>query len=215
MPDKPLPPTPDYQSLPQTDPSAMRCENCGLLAQFRRDTRDLVPAEELFRRRAKVAWGLEHGDYYDGNPVCVAGKRNFQILNAYDNLYHQDGFGWLKVLREDMSEQCAEDFIRWVPGLSIKDHKEMLDRKYMTEREDRRDAEMRTREDERDARVAARDDAQDRLAQERHDEQMKQLRGQHWRELFVFGLLIGVATLCAAILDGAVSRGWQPGWWPW
>lgn len=172
----------------------------------------------MFRRQVKIERdNVFGGEYYAKNPVCVAGKRDFATLNVYDNLYQNDfGFRWHMVLRADMSEQCGKDaFIKWVPGLSIKDHKEMLDRQFMVQREDARDTEMRKREDDRDERVAARDDAQDKLAQERHDEQMKELRGQHWRELIVFGFLIGLATLCAAILDGAVSRGWQPGWWPW
>jgi hypothetical protein len=67
-------------------------------------------------------------------------------------------------------------------------------------REDERDAEMRQREDERDAKLRE-------LQQEMHS-----------RELLIVGgfvtLALVVGTLGASMLEGAISRGWEPSWWP-
>ena len=59
---------------------------------------------------------------------------------------------------------------------------------------------MREREDARDRRIR---ELQERL---------------HNRELLILGgivtVLIVASTVVASIVEGAISRGWEPTWWP-
>ncbi len=78
----------------------------------------------------------------------------------------------------------------YIPGTPPKEHWDRRNRERVFEREERRDA----------------------LAAERHREQMDALKGQHRRELFVFGGVIAVATVVGALIQASWIR--QPGWWP-
>ena len=94
----------------------------------------------------------------------------------------------------------CDDFYEWQSGRSPAEHREVLDRQRLLDREDQRDREMREREDARDRRIR---ELQERL---------------HNRELLILGgivtVLIVASTVVASIVEGAISRGWEPTWWP-
>ncbi len=98
-------------------------------------------------------------------------------------------------------ERDCDAFIAWHPGFSPQEHRRMLDRRYREQREDRRDAEMRQREDKRDERVEG-------LQRDLHKKELWVMGGA-----VTFAVLLG--SVAAAILDGAISQGWEPSWWPW
>lgn len=205
---RPLPPTPDFSQIPRSDAGAIRCENCGLLAFFHVPTREYVPAEAQFRQTGVVPKDEQYrkifGENYSETPVCISGKRDFVHLNSYG---HLDQFGWQKLLREDMSDPCGEgSFVKWVPGLGVKEHIEMLNRQYLMERADRLDAEMREREDTRYGEMREREDRRDQRVEEHHQEQMQEQRAEHWREM----LILGGAVILAILLAAAIGAGWIP-----
>jgi hypothetical protein len=194
--------------VPPSDPAARRCENCGLFAQKYYETQEVVPAQEDYRRTAAIPYrsggGFSLAPMYS-NGICAASRRFFALEDVHPNEEHVE---WLRMFRQDMAD--CDSFVQWIPGLSIKDHKEMLDREFMLKREDARDVEMRRREDERDERMKKREDERDSKL-ERLQERL------HSRELWIIGGLVTgalvVGQIVAAIIEGAVSRGWEPGWW--
>lgn len=159
-----------------SDRDAKRRENCGLLAVLDPSGLDWIPAREMFRRTGNRA--------SPGAPLfvpavkCAEGRRYFTGDGETADKYNTQE--WVALLREDQSR--CESFIRWVPSLSIRDHKEMLDREYMIEREDRRDTEMRAREDRRDDRVEA----------------------HHRQDLAVLGGLV----ILAMVVSAMIAAGW-------
>jgi hypothetical protein len=174
----------------------VRCADCGFLSLRHLETRELREAEGDYRNTGVIPRNITLPKHlYEERPLC------FQQLVTFDPEQCKSPEDRLAAIQQERGD--CRGFTEWKQGFMPKEHREMLDRQWMIEREDRRDKEMREREDLRDKETA-----------NRHKEQMKDLRGQHWRELIVFGGLIGLATVVAAILDGAISHGWEPLWWP-
>ncbi|MEX2247800.1 MAG: hypothetical protein WEC75_14070 [Dehalococcoidia bacterium] len=195
------------------------CSNCGLLGQVRKADQQLVPMLAEARCQPPSSslhdWSVEPLKSYSRMPVCAASLREFPA--------YADQLDWFQRSEHlDCPMWSCESFIQWVAGLSIKDHKAMLDRQFMMEREDRRDREMREREDNRDrtAHLIALQTRRDMQAREDgRDARLENLQRElHNREMIVLGLVVTVALtisgIAAAILEGAISNGWEPGWWP-
>jgi hypothetical protein len=186
----------------------VKCADCWYLAVRRRSDYEIQEASIEIRTQylnpPDRASGNKYSTFHD-KPVCYV---------AAFHLGSEDGTG-LDIVQRD---RVCPAFVTWIPGPSPEAHQEasrMESRdRAIQAREDARDAAMRRREDERDAETRAREDARDDAARIRHNEQMELLRGQiadqrgqHYRELIVFGLILGAATIAAGILDGLVSRG--------
>lgn len=88
----------------------------------------------------------------------------------------------LKVITKVRS---CDGYVKWSRGFTPKEHREMLDRQWMMEREERRDKELR--------------DWQERMEGRRH--------GQN---LFWFGIVATVAIVAATIIGAYIERGSQP-----
>lgn len=194
-----------------------QCANCGLLGQMRLIDRELVPMLAEFRGWPAGAYAhgylsflKEQGGGYGGHPICAASERDFRVGYGEVEAYAMDRFKWRDMLALPMDD--CPSFIQWVPGLSIRDHKEMLNQAFMAKREDERDAAMSSREDQRDAnadwhfrelrrlenerytQVDAREDARDKAAEDRHH-----------REIRWFGGVIAIATLVAAVIAATAT----------
>jgi hypothetical protein len=124
-------------------------------------------------------------------------KADFRVLLA---VQPGQGLGDTAVFAEILRERSCDGFTEWKQGFTPKEHIEMLDRQWLIEREDRRDAEMRAREDRRDEETR-------RLQERLHNRELWILGG-----VVTFALIAG--SIIAAVIEAAVSRGWQPGWWP-
>jgi len=85
----------------------------------------------------------------------------------------------IEVERDD----CSNDFIEWRPGLTLREHKEMIDRKWMLEREERLD---------NDTREWRRQESES---------------NRRWRKIEFATVLIGLVLIVAAAF---IERGGQP-----
>ncbi len=188
-----------------------RCNNCGLLGQLRLVDRELVPMLEEFRGRdGSFADFVPLKRDYERMPICAASARTFKPY-----VKDLDIPRWNQLLSEDMS--ACKTFTQWIPGLSIREHQERLDRQNALEREDRRDAEMRDREDRRDAAqrqwqldlVAM----QHGLATDLAQQAWKKEDARSGRELWVVGGVVTAFLVAATLAGSMIQAGWIPQPW--
>lgn len=143
-----------------------RCETCGFLALRNRITGLLDEAPQEYRWRAEIpkfrnpsVKGIQpimssFYDYpYSGIPICLV--RAYPLHNEFTNqeqATEKEIFGTLEKERD-----CADRglFTAWKQGFTPKEHREMLDRQLMIEREDRRDKDMRDWQERQQNRVLA------------------------------------------------------------
>src|SRR5258708_5505107 len=104
---------PDEQPL-------VKCADCGYLGLRHTTTRQLLEADEVFRQKGQIRADGNHW-LYDEHPVCFAQKINFRekIGNQPHNEYELRG----KVVQ---AEWNCNGFIKWQPGLTPKEHQEMM-----------------------------------------------------------------------------------------
>ena len=155
---------------------------------------------------------------YRNVPICFALAYPLaeEVQSSAELQEKNPDFLATRVLEVITKDRPCFGYTDWKQGFTPKEHRELLDRRWMMERADQLNRETREREERLRERltkeVREREDKRDKDAEDRHVEQMKTLRGHHWRELVVFGGLIGLATVIAGILDGVIGRGWTP--WP-
>jgi hypothetical protein len=133
-------------------------------------------------------------------PLCFQRAINFR-----DKLGGNSGAERrLAVLDEE--RKCGS-FTPWQQGFTPKEHREMLDR----EQRERHEADLRQA-------VWDREDKRDDGLRKYQVETRKLQERLHARELMIFGLGVTfaliVGAIVAAIIEGAVSAGWEPSWWP-
>jgi Flp pilus assembly protein TadB len=104
----------------------------------------------------------------------------------------------LSVLNEE--RQC-DTFVQWQQGFTPKEHRDMLDRMLVLEREERRDRELRDWQERQEAK-----------AEERHKEQLGETRRMHRRELLVLGVGVTVAIIIITLVGAAIETSWIPTW---
>jgi len=182
----------------------VKCSECGFLAFRAKGNLEFVEAEDFIRSGYQIPTSLVHP-----MPFCFVRKLDFRTTYGWNP--RSMGIGDTEIFPVIVEERECDGFTPWQQGFSPKEHREMLDeqrrlrleaniRQMAWDREDKRDAEMRHREDERDTKL------------------VKLQESLHWRELLVLGGGVTVALLsgsiAAAIVEGAVSRGWEPSWWP-
>ena len=174
----------------------VKCADCGFLAVRNIETRELDSPDHQYRSTGTIPVSLlkHNRQLYEERPVCIRKSPDFP--------YNPDEDSPDTPRREAIvqTEHGCVLWGEWQPVLTPKEHRELLDRQWVIDREERSDKEMRAREDRRDAEV--------RRLQER----------LHNRELWIIGGLATIAlvggSIAAAIIEGAVSRGFEPSWWP-
>lgn len=186
------------------------CAGCGFLALEPPTPGDLVSATEAVRVE-----GSRNTTGFEGVPVCAVRAISLPQL-VHDEYRSLQANGWQEdkgalpsvievvfeiralqtVLRQPRHE-CA--FVRWNPLLTPKEHREMLDRQWMREQE-----EKRLESDRRWQKGMRREERKWRKSQRKEE--------RIWRvvDLAILGVLVSGATLIA----GAVGGGWSPSWWP-
>ncbi len=205
------------------------CGDCGFLAVLRKGNANfpatIVTAPEEYRGGGAFfgAVGLVWG-----RPYCVQREVDFGQLVAPNPDWVD-----LQVALEIDRSACA-GYYPFVLGFTPQDHMQMKvaerREKFEDEIRDRRDELERalqrqqlefqaaqeerqaTREGTRDKAMREREEKRDAETKTRYEEQMTTMRGNHRRELLVFGGAIALATIIAGMIQAA----WFPipGWWP-
>jgi hypothetical protein len=199
----------------------VRCINCGFLALRWRFSQELVEAPRPYRDTGRPPVELDRqsdlgGESYLRVPVCFEDQRDFWQEAAYVVVPPNDPERIDDLALRDMllKQINCDRFARYRQGSTPKEHREMLDRQWMIEREDamrqivwrredERDVAMKKREDARDALVNAREKARD----EREDARDRDVNKRHRTELWVLGWVIAGATLVSALVGAGATLG--------
>ena len=121
----------------------VRCQDCGFLAPRNRQTRELVEVEGDVRHERNSLRNIRTDHVIPGTgnlptiyeivPVCF-----MQIAN-----FAEEMVGVQEAAAAISKERDCQAFTPWRQGSTPKEHREMLDRKWMLQREDTRDSEAR------------------------------------------------------------------------
>ena len=196
-----------------------KCRDCGLLALREHGTMVLVEAPMPYRDRGKVPLrtDLSNREACERVPVCYENLRLFDLELGTDSLTKSGiaaapqprerllGRIWdidPGIIDKNLAYEVIEkefdcpSFIQHRQGMSPQEHREMLDRQHVQQREDHRDLMARLREDARDKRVDKREDDRDEAVERRHRKEIR------W-----FGGIVAGATLVASIIGAGATLG--------
>jgi hypothetical protein len=192
-----------------------RCSDCGFITLRNASTGHLDEVDEVFRdtgdpprRRRDEPPGLINPEPlystpYWHAPICFAQANDFLEEMRLGPLWrdHDVPGSMIKevIQRERVCPSANEaklGFTPWQRGFTPREHREILDRPWRLENDQRIRESVWKREDTRDAEMSRREDARD-----------NESRTRHWRELGVFGGVIAIATVVGGAVDGVVSRG--------
>ena len=169
-----------------------KCAECGFLAMRNRFTDQLDEARPSYRKTGKAPFVRKPGMHgvvvqnpwegddfpWEVTPICFA--RAYDLVSEIQAAPNSGLITQEAILETTQKprDACSE-FIRWNQGFTPKEHREMLDRKYIMEREDRRDRELR--------------ESQERQGKSR-------LR---W-EIVIFGIIVTIALIAAEIIGAFI-----------
>ena len=158
---------------------SVKCANCGYLAARHKQTRQLLDAEPLLRELGHIPSFVSAGldAIYDPHPVCFRSVIDFyKEMGVTDN---QDK-------RRDViqADRECEEFIRWRPGFTPKEHWEMI-----------QEADRLMWQVQREADDRAERDRRDQQARDFQASQAEQARRHQNRSLAVSAVAVGVAIL--------------------
>jgi hypothetical protein len=111
----------------------------------------------------------------------------------------------------DRERKCGE-FADWQQGFTPKEHRELIDRQKLLEREDNwQKFQAQMAEDDRKWR-----EEQEIKAEERHKRELQTIRDINKTQMWVMGglvtLIIVLVTVISTILGGAIEAGWVSEW---
>lgn len=180
----------------------VRCVECGYIAVRNVDSNCLDEAGNDFREKGLVALGREHGrnqyQLHERQPVCFVQCYDLRAEIRQAFVTGKDETGC--VLQVISMERECNGFTKWQQGFAPKEHREMLDRRWMLDFQSRRENEDREwREKQRNEDLAWRE-IQEKKADNRHS-----------TELWIIGGVVTVALILGSILAAIVERGYL---WP-
>lgn len=184
-----------------------RCHTCGFLALRTQDSTSLFhEADQEFRQRGvsrHVRGFMPTGAVASERmrPCCSAGAIEFdRVFPVWKSLFSESKYDtdeeWMVSFLHRVWDRPCQEWVGWIPGVPPKERREMLDREWMIERDDRRDREMREREDDRDCETREREDRRDAAAARRH-----------WVEIVLIGGIATAAIVVATIIGALIERG--------
>jgi hypothetical protein len=170
----------------------VKCQDCGFLALRQHRTQELIRAEKPYRTEGRIVVSMADPRYEAAErmPVCAEDKIDF-----FDVLQSRKTYSPPATVTPDEivgmlgEERECHTWVQFNQLLTPKEHREMLDRQWMYEQEEKR------------------------ITEDRKWRSNERMWTHIWHviDLLVLGVMVATATIVA----GAVSRGWAPGWWPW
>lgn len=202
------------------------CVSCGFLALRSRDG-ELREADEFFRTGAEI----DTARFASRRPLCAVRRADFaQEVRDYlaSSIEFRDPDNRRRLTERSMNPQprdilpviqredrgCERDgdqpygWMEWSPGLSPKEHREILDRDFTVKREDERDAALRDWQVEQEERAERRHEEQERRAAAQHRELLKAAKTRFFWDIVIAGtaatLLLATATITGALIQSGV-----------
>jgi len=189
-----------------------KCIECGFLA-FRTSAyinMSLPLLAEADQGTRDVGYNSKN-DLYEYSPICFMREATF--MKEKREIPINDV---VPVVQQMLTrERCCLEFTEWQQGFSPKEHREMLDRQWVLDRQDRLDQEQREREDRRDREqrdfqtqmATSEHDFQERMANDERDWRVKR-EGRRLRwDIVIFGGLVTLALIAAQFVSVLVERG--------
>ena len=179
----------------------VKCAECGFLAVLHRITGEYISPGEQFRVKGNIPSG--NGYIHDALPYCVRDAIDFSLKIGPRNPDNEGG-----KRAEVMNElrDCGE-FEKWIPGLSPKDHQQMIQERELREWQTRREEADRVERAENARRQQdaerERNEYQTTRDKQNHDFQAEQARQAraHSNRMFLLsacGLVLAIGTALAS-----------------
>lgn len=130
----------------------VKCSECGFLALRDKTTGLLVEANDDYRASGRVPEYIAAYKEYHNYPICFAMAYDLmpeveqaaqqQFINGSDD-WGKYTLGVINKERVCPPHGKSYGFTTWQQGFTPKEHREMLERQWMRQREDKRDADIR------------------------------------------------------------------------
>ena len=180
----------------------VKCENCGFLALRNWRTGLLDEAIQEYRWRAEIP-GFYHplSRAYTGVPICLV--RAYPLHNEFKNQSLAEPGEIFSTLEHERNCDERDLFTPWQQGFTPKEHRELIDRQKLLEREDNwQKFQAQMAEDDRKWR-----EEQEIKAEERHKRELQTIRDINKTQMWVMGglvtLIIVLITVISTILGGS------------
>ena len=194
------------------------CHSCGFLAIRTRDSISPLYEADQHSREAGEAFVLPSPTAKAGEAMqFTCGRAAIDFKAEFEQWRRQHGADdgdqraqWVNFLHRVWPKPCGE-WQSWIPGVSPKERREMLDRQWMHDQEQARiEADRKWRVEQAEMEHRWRVEQEEREHRWRLDDK-KDERDWHRLELAILGGLVAGASVVSGALNGAISRGW----WPW
>ena len=127
----------------------VKCKDCGYLCGRNKDDCSLGELDINYREKGQLPLAREYGrnqyELYDKLPLCFA--RHPYLGNAIKNINNRDNpvEEVKKIIQTDID---CDKFTEWQQGFTPKEHRDILDRKWMLEFQAQREEDDRKWRDE-------------------------------------------------------------------
>jgi hypothetical protein len=188
---------------------SVKCADCGFLALLRVESGELVAADPDFRLNGNIVQTNEEWSKYIFAPYPICAAPTTHLLRLIGKCVANEREPRYSEIKKD--RECST-FTEWVPGFSVKDHKEMIFTERMQAMEKERLEADRQERRERETRQDKREelDRQWREKQAEKDQEWRTTEStlatkRHRHEMWVLGfgaiLVAGLTTLLAAFIE--------------
>jgi hypothetical protein len=172
----------------------VKCAECGFLAARNIQTREIEEVEGLFRDEGEPSFGNLGIPKHEGLPLCFA--RAFDLKSEFKKCAGKgdpDAYSIYLVIHED--RDCSS-YTEWQQGFTPKEHREMLDRKWLMEFQAAREKEDKEwRESQR---------REDLLWREKQE---KKAEKRHRTDLIIIGIVATILICLVTIIAAFIERG--------
>jgi hypothetical protein len=132
----------------------VKCAECGFLAARNILTRELEEAEKTFREKGTIPLtGQLEGRpqaRHESLPLCFEGVYN--LRDEFEEFAGKSNPQYTDVHAVINSERQCNGFVKWQQGYSPKEHREMLDRKWVLEYQEKREKDNREWQEKQESR---------------------------------------------------------------
>ncbi len=173
----------------------VKCTECGYLAIRNKHNYKLEEAVEEYRQKGILPMlydeiGHNQHHIHDIRPFCFVQSYDLgnEVHLEFGNLegsISKDELGCVMAVVQKSERDCDKKglFTGWKPGFTPKEHREMLDRQWMIERDEKRDADLRAWQS------------------------AESKKNRHWRK---WEFIVAIIAIILIVIAAFIERGGQP-----